>query len=143
MLETLKVLLDLPLIRSVRVHYLIPIDLLSRNYRRQLPRVNSQVLHRPVSRLQVEVDAKCHPSLVTCLIGFAAATRSLVMERSGIFLYSSPPLTKIVIFPYHGSFSLSWSSISTLSVNLSWIPKIDVLITCAPQVRPPIITLII
>ena len=59
----------LPLIRRVRVHNLVPVDLLTRSYRRQLLRVNSQALQCPVSRLQVEVDAQVPPELSDMLNG--------------------------------------------------------------------------
>ena len=63
----------LPLIRSVRVHNLIPEDLLTLNYRRQLLRVNPQILHRPVTRRQVEVDAQVPPELSDMLDGLRSS----------------------------------------------------------------------
>ena len=71
----------LPLIRSVRIHNLIPEDLLTLNYRRQFFRVYSQVLHRPVSRLQVEVDAQVPPELSDMLDGLRCSDLLLSYGR--------------------------------------------------------------
>ena len=80
--------MSLPLIRSVRVHNLITVDMLTLNYRRQFLRVNSQALQCPVSRLQVVVDAQVPPELSDILNGLRCSDLLLGPVRYPLLLFA-------------------------------------------------------